>query len=113
MSKRIVMSVLGSLVTSLVVWLGTLGMTNSDSNNVSLVVTHPIGCMLVSPKTVADGLTSAGDIVSVPPGRTLFKFDCGQGEVGVVKNVKAGQMTINIDPTGNSNTLNSDPSTGL
>ncbi len=99
MSKRIIMSLLGSLVTSLVVWLGTLGMNSSDSNNVSLVVSHPVGCLLISPKTLADGLTSAGDIVSVPPGPTVFKFDCGEGEVDVTKTVKAGQLTMNIDPT--------------
>lgn len=96
------MSLLGSLATSLVVWLGTLGMNSSDSGKVSVVVVHPDSCFLLSPKPVADGLTSAGDIVSVKPGRNSFKFDCGQGEVEVVKDVKQDQLTLNIDPSGSS-----------
>jgi len=99
MSKRIIMSLLGSLVASAVVTVGTCGM-NQGGDKVTVAVQHPDSCFLLSPKPLAEGLSTTGDIVSVKPGLTIFKFDCDGKQLQVSKEVKEGELTMTVDPTG-------------
>jgi hypothetical protein len=95
------MSILGSIVSSIVVMFGTCGMNKGD-DKVTLAVQHPDTCFMLSPKPLADALSMGGDIISVKPGPTKFEFDCNGKQLEVTKDIKQGMMTLTVSPDSGS-----------
>jgi hypothetical protein len=98
MSKRIVMSLMCSLVASIVCTVGTFSCKPDGPNKVTVIVQHSDNCFMTDPSPLAAGLSTGADMVSVKPGMNSFTFDC-DGRQSIVKaEVKEGQMMMRVTP---------------
>jgi hypothetical protein len=109
-SKKIVMYIVYSVVTSIVMGIGAFFNKTSGPDKVMLVIKHPDGCFLVEPNALAAGTSTDSDIVSVPVGKNTFKFDCDGKPYTVEKEVEAGHLIWTVDPTGKDPAKSDDPS---
>ena len=88
-----------SAVASIVATVGSFGFKQSNTpDKQMLIVQHPDQCFLLEPKPIADGMTTGADVVSVPPGKNTFKFDCDGKQIELSKDVKSGESIWKADP---------------
>ena len=98
-SKKIVMYILMSIVSSIVMTIGSFTCKDKEGKGkVILIVQHPDSCFLLEPNALAPGQSTSADIVSVPLGKIKFKFDCDGKQVEIEKYVQSGQSMWKVDP---------------
>jgi hypothetical protein len=98
MSKRIVMSIMASLVASIVCTVGTFSCKPDGPAKVTVIVQHPDNCYMLDHSPMAAGLSTGADMVSVKPGMNSFTFDCEGRQSIVKKEVKEGQLMMSVSP---------------
>lgn len=98
MSKRIVMSIVTSLIVTIITTIGSFTCKDKGSDGIMLIVQHPDTCFLLDPNPLAAGMSTTADMVSVKPGVHTFQFDCDGKQFAIKKDVEPGHTIWNIDP---------------
>lgn len=101
MSKKIVMYILTSLVVTIITTVGSfIFKDTTEKPRVMLIIQHPDSCFLLEPSPLAAGMSSGADVVSVEPGKHVFKFDCEGKQIELNKVVKEDEHIWHANPTG-------------
>ena len=102
MSKRIVMSILMSIVSTIVMTVGSFtckkGGGQDSGDSTVLAVQHPDECMLMEPQSLPMSVGEGTTLVKVSPGKVHFVFDCNGKSVEVDHDVKDSEHIWKFQP---------------